>query len=158
MSESLARQEEIRLFEMVRRSLVRITSDNSLEIYRDGVGWFRKSPNFHPHSSRARYQFGSRHQRTNIYRNRIFWIITNRQPIPEGYFVDHKDGDRTNDAPENLVLMLENASHLQGNEKQSETTLKQLCRWFRFVGEFGREPETETELLFVENAMEGVVL
>lgn len=107
-----------------------------------------KIPQQHPVSGRYRFQFGS--GRWPVYRNRLVWMITNKKPVPEGFIVDHVDGNRFNDNPENLQLMLNCESHKQGQAIQQDETLDYLCRWFDFVSTNKREPETEEEILFVE--------
>ncbi len=110
--------------------------------------WIEKKPQLHPKSSRAWFAFGK--DRTTVYRNRLTWMIVNHMLIPDDCFVDHKDGDRLNDRPDNLQLMKRSDSHRQGNEFQSDTALDSLGRWFEFVSAEGREPVTPEELSWVE--------
>lgn len=109
---------------------------------------YTKIPDQHPVSGRYRFRFGS--GRWVVYRNRLVWMITNKKPIPEGFFVDHIDGNRFNDNSENLQLMPKSESHKQGQAIQQDETLDSLCRWFDFVSTNKREPKTEEEILFVE--------
>ena len=45
--------------------------------------------------------------------HRIVWMITNGRPVPDGLEINHKDGNKENNAPENLevVVRSENAKH-----------------------------------------------
>lgn len=110
--------------------------------------WHAKKSNPHPVSGRARYVFGK--NRTSVYANRLIWMIVNKRPIPDGCVVDHKDGDRKNDRPDNLSIMNRGDSDLQGNDVSTRASLDRLCRWFEFVGNFGREPCFPEEVTFVE--------
>lgn len=111
--------------------------------------WIVKKPNQHPESGRWRFAFGNGN-RTSVYRNRIIWMLANKQEIPDTHFVDHIDGDRLNDDPGNLKLMLKEESHRQGNKRQTDPILGMLCRWFEFVSLIGREPELPSEVSWVE--------
>lgn len=90
--------------------------------------WRSKKPDFH--QGRARYRFGK--ARATVYRNRVVFIIHNRR-LPDG-FVDHLDGDKTNDRPDNLADQSIEDSHRQGNEIQTKRVLKELCEWFEYMG------------------------
>lgn len=81
--------EEIRVFKLHRRKLQ----------------YLSVSPTYHPLSGRARFniRLGDDQMRT-IYRNRLVALATTLAAVPEGYDVDHRDHDRTNDLPENLDI------------------------------------------------------
>ncbi len=116
--------------------------------------WYAKVPNAHPKSGRMRFMFSAGDgKRTVVYQNRLVWMIANRRPIPDDCFVDHADGDRLNDSPENLMLMEKSESHAQGQHVQQSQNLKMLCDWFEFIAIYGREPSPDEEgddsLLFI---------
>lgn len=90
--------------------------------------WRVKKTDFH--RGRARYRFGK--ARATVYRNRVVFIIHNRR-LPDGY-VDHLDGDKSNDRPNNLADQRAEDSHRQGNEIQTKRILKDLYDWFDFMG------------------------
>lgn len=88
--------------------------------------WYRKKPDRHPESGRARFRFGSKRQ--TVYRNRLFFIYFRRR-IPSG-FVDHADGDRLNDHPANLRDQSPEDSHRQGYESQTERNFREVMDYF----------------------------
>lgn len=111
--------------------------------------WKRKNVQYV--KARARYVFHLSNRRVaGIYSNRLLWMLSSQEAIPEGFNVDHIDGDRTNDRVENLRLQSSGESSSQGNNRLVERKLEALGRWFRFVGEYGREPLTDHEVLYVE--------
>ena len=110
--------------------------------------WKTKKPN--QHKRRWRFSFTFERRSLTVYRSRLVWLIANRILIPTGHFVDHKDEDRENDNPDNLRLMKIGDSHAQGNRIQSDLVVEQLGRWFEFVGQHDREPETIEEESYVE--------
>lgn len=110
--------------------------------------WVKKKPKYHEKSGRAKCCWGPKRQ--TVYQNRLIWMLTHKQAIPDGYYVDHTNGNRYDDSPGNLQLMRAVDSHRQGQEKGKDTTLDRLGRWFAFVGEQGREPTGCMELAWVE--------
>jgi len=110
--------------------------------------WYRKKPDAHPLSGRLRFRFGPK--RLTVYRNRLVWMIVHKREIPKHFVIDHLNGDRADDRPDNLVLMTREESHKQGHHKQQDSVLEYLCRWFEFMGKYGREPETVEEVSYVE--------
>jgi hypothetical protein len=99
---------------------------------------------------RNRYQFAMRKRRGYVYANRLVWMLVHRQEIPEGYVVDHKDGNSNNDHPDNLQLMPTRNSHAQGASVANDNALGKLGRWFEFLGMHRREPATLAEVGWVE--------
>lgn len=100
--------------------------------------WYPKVMNQHPISGRFRANFGPK--RSSVYRNRLVWMYFNRQPIPDTHFVDHIDGDNTNDHPSNLQLMIKKESHKQGNRMQTDNVLEELSDYFLTCGFCGYDP------------------
>jgi hypothetical protein len=58
----------------------------------------------HPIDGRYRYNIGIGKAQRTIQRNKLHWMIANRQLVPQGIDVDHRDRDKTNDEPDNLQL------------------------------------------------------
>lgn len=134
--------------ELLKQGLIRLVSSGTeIEVYHRGHRkWITKIPNHW--KGRARYQFAS--NRSTVYANRLIWMLVHQRPIPDDCVVDHIDGDRSNDSPANLRLMPLTESHRQGNGVQADNILQQLSRWFAFVGEYLREPESLDEQSWVE--------
>jgi len=106
--------------------------------HRQNRRWYEKKSDQHPVSGRYRFRFGK--NRTTVYRNRIVWMYFSRRLIPEGFYVDHVDGDNQNDHPYNLRLMDSKRSHQQGNGVQSDKLLEELGDYFELCGFLGRHP------------------
>lgn len=139
------------LLDRARKGLLRLMVNGDVEIEYFHIGrnrWYTKKPDAHPKTGRARFRFGPK--RDTVYRNRLVWMIHNLQPIPDDHVVDHADQNRLNDFPGNLELMKLEESKKQGNAIQQDCVLEQLCRWFDFLGEYGREPVTPREISWVE--------
>lgn len=66
----------------------------------------------HPKGGRWRYNIRMGSGQRTIQRNRLHWMLTQKQLIPDGADVDHKDHDKQNDDPGNLTIrgFLENRS------------------------------------------------
>jgi len=116
--------------------------------------WYVKKPNQHPVSGRYRFvSSDGQGGRTTVYRNRLVWMIENKQPIPDDYFIDHEDGNRLNDSPWNLKLMQRSDSCLQGYGVQADQNFRSVCNWFEFISIYNRPPTEEEEggdsLLFI---------
>lgn len=91
-----------------------------------------------PHKSgRWRFVFGPR--RSPVYRNVLVWIVVN-QRLPVGA-VDHKDGDKTNDHPDNIQTMDRRESDQQGHAFQADRAFARLAGWFGYVAFWGEEPD-----------------
>ena len=143
------------LFKRIETGHIKFGPDGAVKLYHySHRKWIEKKPNQHPVSGRWRFMFSDgKGGRTNVYRNRLVWMIANKQRIPNDCFVDHEDGNRQNDDPSNLKLMKKSDSHGQGNEVLVQKTFHQLWRWFHFVELHRRPPAEEEEgddsLLFV---------
>ena len=66
--------------------------------------FYRVKATVHPSNGRYRYNIKVGKSQRTIQRNRLHWMISNRELIPEGIDVDHKDRDKKNDDPSNLRL------------------------------------------------------
>jgi predicted XRE-type DNA-binding protein len=51
-----------------------------------------------------RVQFTTADGRMWVYAHRVVWMVANHREIPSGLEINHKDGDPTNNRPENLDL------------------------------------------------------
>lgn len=67
----------------------------------------------HRAGSYRKLQFTWGGKRQAVLAHRVVWMVTNRALIPEGLEINHKDGDRENNAPRNLELVIrsENVKH-----------------------------------------------
>ena len=135
---------EIEVLGRLESGLIRLTPDDGIEIIRWNR-WFELKKHIH-YSGRARYKFCN----TYIYANRLIFMLKRKQAIPEGFFIDHKNGDKTNDSFENLQLHRSSQSHSQGINKAIENRFEKLCRWFELVGRLGREPSQPCELTYLD--------
>lgn len=62
--------------------------------------------------------------------HRILWIIYHQQEIPEGYVIDHLDGDKSNNSKENLRLATSSENnHNRKNSKNNLTGYKGISIW-----------------------------
>lgn len=52
----------------------------------------------------------------NLYVHRVVWIIK-KGGIPEGYTVDHIDGNKLNNLPNNLQLLIPEENAIKGNAR-----------------------------------------
>ena len=129
----------------IKKGLIRFTLDGQVELFR-GRRWFILSPQIKAGSNRRRYRF----RMGDVMASRLIYLLTTKQPIPNGHFVDHIDEDCTNDHPTNLQLHKPDESHSQGNRIQTDSTLCKLSRWFELAGNLGREPSLPHELTYVE--------
>lgn len=71
------------------------------------------------------YLCGNYFQRKGERLHRTVWEKTNGRKIPNGYHVHHIDGDRSNNAPENLALV-RGSEHISLHGKGRKATEKQL--------------------------------
>ncbi len=93
------------LLDMICRDLITIDPDGNVIKYHQRRKKFYKISPQQNHRKRFRLNIGvgPSNQRT-IVRSKLIWMIVNRQVVPDGMDVHHKDYDRTNDSPDNLVL------------------------------------------------------
>lgn len=140
---------EIDLLDRILSGQLRLADEGVIEYFhRKRKTWYAKIPDSHPLSGRLRFRFGPR--RCTVYRNRLVWMLTHRRAIPADHHVDHYNGIPTDDRPENLKLMPRYQSNSQGYAQQQQSVLEYLCRWFDFMGEYEREPQTPREVSWVE--------
>ena len=131
------------LLERIERYEIHVCHQ-TLEVHyfhRQRKQWYKKSPDFHPKSGRARFRFGGK--RRTVYRNRLVWMYFNRR-IPDGN-IDHKDGNRMNDHPLNLADHSKTESARQGAAVQKQLALKECCDYFDFIALFGEEPSNQMQ-------------
>lgn len=138
--------------DLIRKGLLFVAEDGSVHLKHPGRNQeFVKVQ--HWNRGRARFCFSFRGKGLKqgmVYRNRLVWMLTHKQPIPDTCHIDHVDGDKTNDSPDNLALMGITESHQQGNDVQAGSVFAALCRFFEFIAAVGREPMTPNELGYVE--------
>ena len=103
--------------------------------------WYRKIADYHPKSGRARFRFGPKRQ--TLYRNVLVWMWVHRRQPENSDRVDHQDGNRFNDLPENLGAMDAVESHRQGYDVQMDNAVKRVGAWFGYIAVNGREPDHE---------------
>jgi len=96
--------------------------------------WKVKVFDAHPKSGRFRCRIGR--LRRTIYKNKLVWMIANKKLVPEGFVVDHVDGDRSNDRVDNLGVHTREESSLQGFTKMED----EVFAYFEAIGFFGFEP------------------
>lgn len=136
---------ETDLLNRILADKLRLVDGQHVEYYhRQRKRWYRKKPDQHPLSGRHRFRFGPR--RETVYRNRLVWMIANKEPIPDGHVVEHSDGNRLNDALNNLELMTIGDSNSQGNSKQAYDRSREVLRFFDFITLYGCEP-TDDDLV-----------
>lgn len=97
-------------------------------------------PQFRKH--RRRYQFhrgqnGVKYHRT-IMANRLIWMITHEKLIPPDYDIDHKDGNKANDNPNNLRLR-KASENRSDNHRHDMNTAYQLGQQTKISGGSYRE-------------------
>jgi len=144
-----SRGEEWCLGKILRDELRMVTTsgtDIQIQIPR---GWVSKKPNFW--RGRARFTFNSGKTTHTVYRNRLIWMITHRELIPDTHYVDHVNEDRGDDQLSNLQLHSQKDSHQQGNSLQTRAIFYRLCCWFEFIVSVGRSPVSDEELETWEN-------
>jgi hypothetical protein len=111
----------------------------SLELrYQRGKAWVKKEVCLHPESGRCYYQFRDRKSGivSRVYRNRLVWMFLHRRLVPEGQFVDHINGDREDDRPENLRLMEAGESHRLGYGEMTHDAYMECVRFFEELNPF----------------------
>lgn len=66
-----------------------------------------------------------------VFEHILVWETHHGKPVPDGYVVHHKDKDKTNNAPTNLVAM-SNGEHTAMHHigrKRSDETKKKISIW-----------------------------
>jgi hypothetical protein len=139
---------EEQCLDKIHKGLLRLRKDGEVEYFHCGrLRWYPKAVCYHPETRRAKYQFnGGKY----VYRNRLLMMFQTGAPIPDDCYVDHQNGCRVDDSPENLQLQKIEESHSQGNGFQLDKHAESLGRWFGFVSDFGREPQTPAEQTWIE--------
>jgi len=86
---------------------------------------------------RVRYNFRvNGYAQRLIYRNKLAWMSTHKTIVPDGFVVDHVDGNSLNDHPSNLQLHTKLESLRQGNDAQS----KPVFDFFDYILFTGEDP------------------
>jgi len=129
----------------IRKGLIRLTPKGQVEVFRVNRFYTIKE-HFNCCSGRRRFRLGKGY----VYANRLMYLLKEKQEIPDGCFIDHIDGDRTNDDLMNLQVHSPTESHRQGHEKQNAFVSEKLGRWFELVSNLGREPALPHELTYLE--------
>ena len=130
---------EDELLEKIERGHLHVCHQTGVVSYwhRGRMRWYEKKPRQHEKSGRWKFAFKiGPNKSTSVYRNRLVWMYFNRRPIPQGYVVNHVDGDNQNDHPSNLSLMRKVDSDRQGNQMQCGG---ELDDWIAFL-DFWVEP------------------
>lgn len=101
--------------------------------------WIEKVADLHPLSGRARFRFDTPDvKRSTVYKNRLLFVYFNGATC--GKLVDHKNGDRTDDAVDNLQLHGTDESGRQGNNRTRQIGLDYFNDWWDFVRFYGEPP------------------
>ena len=82
-------------------------------------------------------------QRRKIFRSKVVWLYFKRTLVPEGYYLDHKDLDKTNDHPTNLQLTSKKDSHRQGYGIQQDLQLTKAHEFFLYLQFMGQAPPND---------------
>lgn len=99
--------------------------------------WIEKRAALKPGSGRARYHFQLLGRKTVVYRNRLLYLArTGGRPE----VVDHRNGDRRDDRPENLGPHTRAESDRQGRALQRERLARNAADYFNYIAFFGHEP------------------
>lgn len=109
--------------------------------FHGGRGRFvAKTPREHPKSGRITYNIRIKQRYRTIYRNKLVWMVVHERVVPNGRFVDHIDGDRLNDQPENLQLQTEGESHAQGFGRQQDKAMQEWDDFWNYIEFMGPLP------------------
>lgn len=111
-----------------------ITDQELVDLMNRGTLWLEGSAVYkrHPRGRVYRLHVREYHGRPNVnirlqkrqrtaYVSKLVWMWHHRKPVPDGYVVDHKNGDKKDNRPCNLRLHTEYESDLQGYHKQQES-------------------------------------
>jgi hypothetical protein len=101
-----------------------------------------KKPRRHPKSGRANYNFDNQ----TIYRNVLVWMWVHRREPAGNDRVDHADGNRFNDHPDNLRRHSRYESDRQGYDVQTEPAFVACMAYFGYIAFWGDEPPDDKEL------------
>ncbi len=129
------------ILQMVADGRLRIDRDTlQVEVWhRSHKRWHVKKEDYHPISGRARYRIDTPDvKRATVYKNRLVFLYFGGK-VAQGN-VDHKDGDRTNDRPNNLGDQLPDDSAGQGQRVWLRMAVAEACNWFDFVARYGTVP------------------
>ena len=111
----------------LREGHIRLTSENEVQVYhKQHQRWITKIPE--QRKGRWKYKVGP--GRHSVYKNRLVWMLTQKQSVPVGCCVDHINGDKRDDRPENLQLHSQVESDRQGSTVQVDKNFLQICQWF----------------------------
>jgi len=110
--------------------------------------FYIKTPDFHQKTNRCFHHFHRRRDgkriRRAICRNRLVWMAVHRRVVPDGFVVDHIDGNCCNDLPGNLQLMTREESDRQGHLiRDLDVALDKARAFFDHIEWYGVEPTEE---------------
>ena len=142
---------EDQILQRIQRGLIELRGDHVWIFHRSYRRFVKAKLNQHPKSGRWRLSVRIGNKTTNVYLNRLIWMLTHRKPIPNDCFVDHINVNRMDDRPENLRLITKVDSHVQGQHLQQDRVLERLGRWFEWMAKHDREPELPHEISWVED-------
>lgn len=91
-------------------------------------------------SSRIICKINLKHKQRGISRGKLVWMVANKSLVPEGYDIDHRDQNNTNDDPSNLRLR-ESADNRRDNfssgyRETEDYFNKIIARRHRSAGDF----------------------
>ena len=99
--------------------------------------WREKHPSWNPEKGRYRFHFQIGRHKTVVSRSRVLYLLLNRD-APE--VVDHRNGDRTDDHPDNLGPHNRAESDRQGRDFQLARMGELVGNWFDFIARYGYDP------------------
>jgi hypothetical protein len=119
-------------FNKVQENLIYIDEHTTTLYYRPTINckFIAKKTNAHNKSGRLRYVFHIDGKYNTVYKNRLVWMFFYKSHIPDGYVVDHIDGNRQNDHITNLQLMTLEESHRQGYHCQTQDAFTEVSNFF----------------------------
>ena len=141
---------ERHVLRLLKQGHIRLVGD-AVEVWHNAYRrWQKKTPVRNPTTGRMRFKFGP--ARSHVHVSRVLFILQHQRPIQEGCRIDHVDGCWQNDSCCNLAEMSHTDSCRQGYQRSSVIMSARIGRWFLFVSEHGREPETGAERSWVRDA------